>query len=182
MALVIGLLALAAGFVALKKHSVGLQQRFGPDYAGTVDNHGRSSKAEAELKAWQASVERLPIVAQSAPEMARFSQTWSALQMRFIDDSKGVLGQAGRRVRELMQKCGHPIANFAHRTADFSLYHPAVVEQDRAAQAITLPDQRSEADTEDLRKGGVHFRAQFEELPGSNACQPVVSQPAAVLA
>ena len=112
--------------------------------------------------------------------MARFSQTLTALLGRFVANPNGVLGQADQRVRQLMQKRAHPIANFAHRTADISLHHPAVVGHDRAAHAITLPDQRSKADTEDLRKGVVHFRAQFEALPGSNASQPVVSQAVAV--
>ena len=112
--------------------------------------------------------------------MARFSPTLTALLGRFVANPKGVRGQADQRVRELMQKRAHPIANFAHRTADISLHHPAVVGHDRAVHAITLPDQRSEADTEDLRKGGVHFRAQFEALLVTNASQPVVSQAAAV--
>ena len=112
--------------------------------------------------------------------MTRFSQTLTALLGRFVANPNGVLGQADQRVRELMQKRAHPITDFAHRTADISLHHPAVVEQDRAAHAITLPDQRSEADTEDLRKGGIHFRAQLEALLDTNASQPVVSQAAAV--
>lgn len=178
--LVIGLLALAAWFVSLKKQPVGLQQRFGPEYARTVETLGSTSKAEAELKARQARVERLTIVALSAPEIARFSQTWTALQGRFVDNPKGVLGQADQLVRELMQKRGYPIADFAHRAADISVDHPAVVEHYRAAQAITLRDQRGEADTEDLRKGGAHFRALFEELLDTNASQSVVSQPAAL--
>jgi hypothetical protein len=42
--------------------------------------------------------------------------------------------------------------------------HPAVVEHYRAAQAIALRDKRGEADTEELRKAVVHYRALFDEL------------------
>ena len=52
--LVIGLLALAAGFVARKKKPVRLQQSFGPEHAGTVEPLGSTSKSEAESKARQA--------------------------------------------------------------------------------------------------------------------------------
>jgi hypothetical protein len=34
----------------------------------------------------------------------------------------------------------------------------------RAAQAITVRDQRGEADNEELRKAVVHYRALFDEL------------------
>lgn len=80
----------------------------------------------------------------------------------------------------MLQKSGYPIADFAHRAADISVGHPAVVERFRAAQAITLRNQRGEADTEALRKGVVHCRALFEELLDMNPSPPIVSKPAEV--
>ena len=79
-----------------------------------------------------------------------------------------------------MPKRGYPMADFAHRAADISVHHPAVVEPHRAAQAILLRDQRDEAATEDLRKGVVHCRALFEERLDTHARQPVVPPPAKV--
>jgi hypothetical protein len=38
------------------------------------------------------------------------------------------------------------------------------VDHYRAAQAIAVRDKRGEADTEELRKAVVHYRALFDEL------------------
>jgi hypothetical protein len=42
--------------------------------------------------------------------------------------------------------------------------HPDVVANYRSAQAIAVRDQRGSADTEELRKAVVHYRALFDEL------------------
>lgn len=147
-----------------KKQSDRLKLRFGPEYARTVGDLGSRTKAEAELKARETRVERLTIVPLSAPEAARFTQAWAALQSRFVDNPKGVLVEADHLVRELMLKRGYPMADFAVRAADISVDHPAVVEHYRGAQATALRDERGEADTEELRKGVVHYRVLFQEL------------------
>jgi hypothetical protein len=97
-------------------------------------------------------------------DAARFSQAWNALQSRFIDNPKGVVGQADHLVRELMVKRGYPMGDFERRAADISVDHPGVVTTYRAAQAIALRDERGEADTEELRKAVVHYRTLFDEL------------------
>jgi hypothetical protein len=86
------------------------------------------------------------------------------LQGRFVDDSKNAVVQADQLVRELMQKRGYPMGDFERRAADISVDHPAVVEHYQAAQAIAVRDGRGEADTEELRKAVVHYRALFDEL------------------
>lgn len=63
-----------------------------------------------------------------------------------------------------MGKRGYPVADFERRAADISVDHSAVVDHYRAAQAIALRDTRGEADTEELRKAVVHYRALFDEL------------------
>ncbi|MEO8654705.1 MAG: hypothetical protein ABI409_11335, partial [Ramlibacter sp.] len=94
----------------------------------------------------------------------RFGQEWKALQGRFVDNPKGVLVDADRLVRELMLKRGYPMGDFERRAADISVDHPSVVDHYRAAQAIALRDRRGEADTEELRKAVVHYRALFDDL------------------
>lgn len=161
---VLALLALAAWFFSRRKQSYRLAQRFGPEYGHTVDELGSRTKAEAELKARESRVERLIIVALTHTDAARFSQAWSDLQGRFVDDPKGAVVQADQLVRELMGKRGYPVADFERRAADISVDHPAVVDHYRAAQAIALRDTRGEADTEELRKAVVHYRALFDDL------------------
>ena len=160
----IGAIAVAAWLAYRKRQTDQLKLRFGSEYAHAVGDLGSRTKAESELRARQLRVGKLDIVALSAAEAARFGQAWAALQGRFIDNPKGVLVEADHLVRELMQKRGYPVADFARRAADILVDHPTVVEHYRAAQATALRDQRGEADTEELRQGVVHYRALFEEL------------------
>lgn len=162
--LVLALIALAAWVFYQKKQSHRLQEQFGPEYGRTVDELGSRTKAESELKAREKRVERFTIVPLSPSEAARFSQAWADLQGRFVDNPKGVVIQADQLVRELMLKRGYPMADFERRAADISVDYPAVVDHYRTAQAIAVRDQRGEADTEELRKAVVHYRALFDEL------------------
>ena len=162
---VFALIAVAAWlFSRKKKQSERLQHRFGSEYGRTVGELGGRTKAEAELKAREKRVEQLTITPLAPAEAARFSQAWSALQGRFVDNPKGVVVQADQLVRELMLKRGYPMGDFERRAADISVDHPAVVQHYRAAQAIAARDDRGEADTEELRKAVVHYRVLFDEM------------------
>jgi hypothetical protein len=161
---VLAVIALAAWFFYQKKQSHKLQQRFGPEYGRTVDELGSRTKAESELKAREKRVERFNIVPLAPSEAARLSQAWTVLQGRFVDNPKGVVVQADQLVRELMPKRGYPMGDFERRAADISVDYPAVVANYRAAQAIAVRDKRGEADTEELRKAVVLYRALFDEL------------------
>jgi len=162
---IIALLAVAAWLLSRrKKQSLRLQQRFGPEYGRTVDELGGRAKAESELKAREKRVDHLNITELAPSEAARFSQAWSELQSRFVDNPKGVVMQADQLVRELMLKRGYPMGDFERRAADISVDYPTVVNNYRAAQAIAIRDHRGEANTEDLRQAVVHYRALFDEL------------------
>src|SRR5579872_1870116 len=161
----IAVLALAAWvYLQKRKQSARLQQRFGAEYQRTVGELGGRSKAESELKARERRVEHLTILPLAPAEAARFTQAWSALQGRFVDNPKGVVVQADELIRELMQKRGYPMGDFESRAADISVDHPGVVENYRAAQAISMRAEHGAADTEELRKAVVHYRALFAEL------------------
>jgi hypothetical protein len=161
---IIALLAVVAFFVWRRNESRGLVDRFGPEYGRAVDELGSRPKAEKELKARQKRVAKLDIEPLSPQEAERFSREWRVLQGRFVDNPKGVLADADRLVRDLMQKRGYPMGDFERRAADISVDHPDVVDHYRAAQAIATLDRRGEADTEALRKAVVHYRALFDEL------------------
>ena len=161
---VLGLAALGAWFIYQKKRSHKLQQRFGPEYGRTVHELGSRTKGESELKAREKRVERLEIIALAPSDAARFSEAWQALQGRFVDNPKGVVVQAEQLVRELMQKRGYPMGDFESRAGDISVDHPDVVANYRSAQAIAVRDRQGSADTEELRKAVVHYRALFDEL------------------
>jgi len=161
---VLALIGVTAWLLYRKKQSQRLEQRFGPEYGRTVDELGSRTKAESELKTREKRVEKLNIVPLTPPEAARFGQAWRALQAGFVDNPQGVVAQADQLVRELLLKRGYPMGDFERRAADISVDHPAVVDNYRAAQVIAARDRRGEADTEELRKAVVYYRALFDEL------------------
>jgi len=67
-------------------------------------------------------------------------------------------------VAEVMHARGYPVGDFEQRVADISVDHPDVVSNYRAARAIALANERGQANTEDLRKAMVYYRALFEDL------------------
>ena len=159
----LALVAVGAWFYR-RRQSHRLQDHFGPEYVRTVNELGSRTKGESELKAREKRVERLDILPLAPPEAARFTEAWRALQSRFVDNPKGVVVQAEQLVRELMEKRGYPMGDFERRAGDISVDHPDVVANYRSAQAIALRDQKGSADTEELRKAVVHYRALFDEL------------------
>jgi hypothetical protein len=162
--MIIALLAVAMWLHFRRHESQTLERRFGPEYGRTVDELGSRPKAEAELKARQKRVEQLDIVPLSPADAAHFSESWKSLQARFVDNPKGVLAEADRLVRDLMQKRGYPMGDFERRAADISVHHPTVVDHYRAAHDIALRDERGEVDTEGMRQAVIHYRALFAEL------------------
>jgi hypothetical protein len=147
-----------------QKQSHKLQKRFGLEYDRAVSKYGSRTKGESELKAREKRVERLDIVPLAPSEAVRFSEAWGSLQNRFVDNPAWTVTEAEQLVRELMEKRGYPMGDFERRAADISVDHPDVVANYRSAQAIALRDQRGTADTEELRKAVVHYRALFDEL------------------
>jgi hypothetical protein len=171
------LLAAVVWFVVQKQRSTKLKQHFGPEYDRAVSELGKT-KAEAELLKREKRVAGLKLVPITAVDAARFSDAWSVLQGRFVDNPKGVVVEADTLVRELMLKRGYPMGDFEVRAADISVDHPNVVKNYRAAQAIAMRDARGEADTEELRKAVIHYRILFDELlgvmPAKVAAKPVL--------
>jgi hypothetical protein len=176
--LIVALIAVAGWAAAQRrrKESARLQQRFGPEYVRLVNELGRS-KAEAELAAREKRVEALDIVPLSTADATKFRQAWVAIQARFVDDPKASVVEADHLVYDLMAKRGYPMGDFERRAADISVDHPAVVSNYRAARAIALRDERSEATTEELRKAVVHYRALFQELLEVRESEPSVVPP-----
>ena len=157
-------LVLIGAWFYRRKQSHRLKEHFGPEYDRTVNELGGRTKGESELKAREKRVERLEILPLAPSEAARFTEAWRALQSRFVDNPKGVVVQAEQLVRELMEKRGYPMGDFERRAGDISVDHPDVVANYRSAQAIALREQKGAADTEELRKAVVHYRALFDEL------------------
>lgn len=161
---VLALIALAAWLTYSRRQSHRLAQRFGPEYGRAVHELGSRTRAESELKTREKRVEKLHIIALTPSEAAGFGQAWTNLQGRFVDNPQAIVAQADQLVRELLLKRGYPMGDFDRRAADISVDHPAVVDNYRAAQVIAERNRNGDADTEELRRAVVHYRALFDEL------------------
>jgi hypothetical protein len=168
-------IALVVWFVMQKQRSAKLRGRFGPEYDRALIDFGGRTRAEAELLKREQRVAALKIVSLTPADAARFSQAWSTLQGRFIDNPKGVVVEADHLVRELMEKRGYPMGDFERRAADISVAYPGVVANYRAAQLIATRDASGEADTEELRKAVVHYRTLFDELLDARPLAPATA-------
>jgi hypothetical protein len=147
-----------------KRRTEELQGRFGPEYERAVEEHSDRGSAEQALKERQERMEHLNIRALSSDERNQFSESWRAIQAKFVDEPGGATKEADQLVRDVMQTRGYPVGDFEQRAADISVDHPGVVENYRAAHKIALRNEEGQAETEELRQALVHYRALFEEL------------------
>jgi hypothetical protein len=97
-------------------------------------------------------------------ERERFLFAWRAEQARSVEDPKGAILDTDRLVAELMRACGYPTANLEQAAVEPPPEHPDVVENYRVGRQIVNRFRRGEADTEDLHRAMVCYRAIFDDL------------------
>lgn len=157
--------AAVIGFLLMRKRrSERLRSRFGPEYDRVVRKEGGVRQAEGVLEFREKRLEKLDIRPLSAAQQADFRLRWDEVQSQFVDDPKGAVTTADRLVTEVMRARGYPVGDFEQRAADISVDHPVVVDEYRAAHSIALRHDRGQANTEDLRKAMMHYRALFQDL------------------
>jgi len=142
-----------------------LRSTFGPEYDRTVKESDRK-EAESELLARQRRRQELDIQPLDPAGRQRYAEQWQETQAQFVDSPAQAVRRADLLVVEVMRDRGYPMDNFERRSADVSVDHPHVVENYRAAHAISMASDHEKATTEDLRQAMVHYRELFEELLG----------------
>jgi hypothetical protein len=163
--LVVAAVALiAVWYYMQQRKSRELQGRFGPEYESTVRQYGDRGKAEADLERRMKRVEHFHIVTLPEADREHYATLWRQNQARFVDDPGGAIVQADGLVNEVMRARGYPMTEFENRAEDLSVDYPQVVRSYRAARAIAERQRHGHADTEDLRRGLVHYRELFDEL------------------
>jgi hypothetical protein len=143
-----------------------LKEGFGPEYDRTVADAPSKRDAEAELAERQKRREELDIRPLDAGARERYAEEWQATQARFVDDPGGAITEADVLIQRVMRERGYPVEDFEQRAADVSVDHPEVVNNYRAAHAISIAHERERASTEDLRLAMQHYRSLFDELLG----------------
>lgn len=169
LALIIGLAVIVvAGIVAWlvlrKRRTERLRAQFGAEYDRAVKEDGSRRHAEAGLKERTHRVEGLNIRPLAPGDRARFVESWSRIQARFVDGPGGAVTEADQLLRDVMSTRGYPVSDFEQRAADISVDHPLVMENYRTAHAIAVRQTQGQAHTEDLRQAMIHYRTLFEEL------------------
>jgi len=174
--LIIGIAAVAVGVFLYfrKRKSENLHKSFGPEYERTVHEFGDRRKAEAELERRTRRVAKFHIRGLTRDDRERFAEAWRVDQGRFVDDPHEAVQSAHQLVNDVMRTRGYPVSSeFRENAADLSVDHPKVVERYRAACEIAERQESGQADTEDLRRAMVNYRALFEELLDVGANEPV---------
>jgi hypothetical protein len=170
LALIIGLAAIViagiAAWLFFRKRRTGkLRTKFGgAEYDRAVKEDGSRRHAEAGLKERTERVESLNIRPLAPSDRARFVESWSRVQARFVDGPGGAVTEADQLLRDVMSTRGYPVSDFEQRAADISVDHPLVMENYRTAHAIAVRQTQGQANTEDLRQAMIHYRTLFEDL------------------
>jgi len=166
---VVAVLIVASIALSRRRRSDHLKSRFGPEYEHALEAKGDRGKAEAELAEREKRVEKLDIRPLEDSERQRFTQRWTEVQARFVDDPPRAVAFADALLADVMKARGYPVSDFEQRAGDISVDHPNVVEHYRAGHDIALRHERGQASTEELRQAMIHYRALFEDLVGAVA-------------
>jgi hypothetical protein len=168
LAILLGLIALAvivgAALYVQRRRSQAMRDRYGAEYIAAIDQLGDRHKVEAELRAREKRVHALDIRPLPAAEIDRFYERWVAVQASFVDDPGPAVDQADDLLAEVMQARGYPVSDFEQRAADLSVDHAELVANYRIAHKVAELHERGKADTEDLRRAMIAYRALFDDL------------------
>ena len=146
-----------------------LRRTFGPEYDRVLEAAGGDRvAAETALHRRLARVKAYRLHGLSGGEKRRYMDAWVKLQAAFVNDPQSAVRAADKLVEDILQARGYPLTGFEQQAEDLSVAHPTVVEDYRAAHAITVLEREGAAATEDLRQALIHHRALFEALVGAS--------------
>jgi len=165
---VIALIAFSIGTRRRTHHrSERLRDRFGPEYDHVVDDDSRRGRreGEAELLRREQEHDELDIHDLNPQTRDRYTREWEDLQRRFVDSPDHSVAEAEQLLTAVMGDRGYPVGDEFEQHADLvSVDHPKLVQNFRDAHAVYERSQRREAETEELRRSLLSYRALFEEL------------------
>jgi FtsZ-interacting cell division protein ZipA len=162
IAIVVAIIVVLGLWMALRRR--GLRSQFGPEYDRVADRRGSRWKADSELLARKQRREKLDIRPLPPEARERYGNSWQRVQAEFVDQPYGAVDEADQLVNTVMRERGYPMDNFEQHAADLSVDYPKLVDNYREAHAVAT--RQKSANTEDLRRAMLHYRALFEELLG----------------
>jgi hypothetical protein len=171
IAAVVVVIVLLAFAVATRRRtrtrSAHLRGRFGPEYDHVVDDDSRRGRreGEAELLRREERHDELDIRDLNPQTRERYAREWEDLQRRFVDSPDHSVAEAEHLLTAVMSDRGYPVGEDFEEHADLvSVDHPQLVQNFREAHSVYERSQQHEAETEELRRSLLSYRALFEEL------------------
>lgn len=144
-----------------------LRGKFGSEYDRAVERHGDRAEAEKDLRERERRHAQLELRPLSADARAAYTQRWSAVQARFVDEPQRAVQEADVLIAELMAERGYPAAEPTERAELLSVEHPQTIGDYRVAHDTQSHADSDRASTEQLREAMVKYRATFAELLGT---------------
>jgi hypothetical protein len=155
--------ALVASLVTRRRRRSRLRQRFGSEYDRAVSATGRR-RAEHRLADVERDHEDLHIHGLPWVALERYLEEWRQAESRFVSDPGDATRAAERVVLRVLEERGYPIdVDTEEQTAHIAADYPRVADRYREAEGI-LANGNGGANTENLRKAMIDFRAVLEEL------------------
>jgi hypothetical protein len=151
------------GIIRSHRRTHRLKEHYGREYERLLSENGSEKAANRELTTRERKRSKLDIVPLTPTALSNFTQGWQEVQAGFVDNPASAVSAADRLVTEVMRERGYPVDDFDRRAADISVDHPEIVDNYRAAHAITTAEQ-DDVSTEQQRDAFVHYRALFEKL------------------
>jgi hypothetical protein len=164
IAIPIAIIVIAGVLYAMRQRRTGaLRARFGPEYDRALEARGKRA-AELDLARREDRARRLEIRPLTQEERQRFTERWSVLQRRFVDEPAATVRDAHLLLEEVMRERGYPTQSFDDEVELVSVHHPSSVQHYRAAYGLAQQRGSGDGATEDNRQAMIHYRALFEDL------------------
>ena len=156
-----------------RKQTEALKSQFGPEYERAHQALGKNTNEALESR--KEKIEQYDIRDLTPEEQQRFTQQWTTVQARFVDDPGDAVVQADNIIREVMVTVGYPAGSFEQREEAASVRYPERVQDFRKAHRIAVTQSTSGASTEDLRKAMLLYRSLFDQLVGTQQRETVAA-------
>jgi hypothetical protein len=141
-----------------------LQERYGPEYDRAVQETGSHRAAQRELESRHEQRAQLQIRPLDAGSRQRYTQSWTHVQGRFVDDPQQAVGDADELVTAVMRERGYPTEGFDEQARLLSVDHASTLDNYRQGHHIAGLAKQRQATTEQLRQAMMHYRSLFTEL------------------
>lgn len=178
--LIFAVVVLTVLLVTIHRHRRDLRGAFGqqPDPGVTQGDPRRSPDRDlGESRRRPAGLQIRPLAPASRE---RYLRAWDGAQTRFLDTPVVALSEADALVTQLLRECGFPTEDRPASLQSLPVEYAPVLKDLRAGRAIEKANSSDRADTEQVRRGMLHFRSVFEALvepaTGAKAERPYAAE------